>query len=70
MNTFPRLARVTDSRWSQFGPQLVQMGLIKQEFHAVDADKNQVVVDPNDLSKPKEEPFTIRRDFVEFMEES
>lgn len=63
-------ARVTDSRWSQFGYNFVQMGLPKQVFRVIHTNKNQVVVDPRDLSKEKDGPFTVRRDFVEFVDES
>jgi len=67
---FPRQARVRDVKWNQFGHQLRQMGLAGQEFHAVNADEGQVTVDPSDLSKSKGEPFTLRRDLVEFVGES
>lgn len=67
-NVFPRQARITDVKWHQFSSHLMQMGLAGQEFHVVDADKSQVVVDPRDLSRPKDGPFTLRRDVVEFLD--
>ena len=67
MHTFPTQARITDLNWHKHGGVFATMGLAKQQFVAVDGNDSQVIVDPQDLSKPKNGPFTVRRDFVEFV---
>lgn len=67
---FPRMARITESRWRQYGYCFSEMGLSNPEFRALDGNNGQVVVDPANLTRSKDRPFTVRRDFIEFLEES
>lgn len=69
---FPRQARIVHSTYCQRSDVLAGMGLPKQVFNVVDQseDGKQVFVDPADLVNPKQIPFPLRRDIVEFIEES
>jgi len=69
VNNF-KVARVSDKKWDQFGRKFVQLGLPMQEFRVVDVTTDKVFVHPGDLTRTKGGPFAIRRDFVEFPEDS
>ncbi|MDP2641711.1 MAG: hypothetical protein Q8P21_00220, partial [bacterium] len=62
--TQPRQAKITDSRYGRSAHVLAGMGLPKQEFRVVGevSDEEQVIVHPDDLSAPKRDPFTLRKD--------
>ena len=64
----PRQARVKGRKFQQYSSVLFGMGLEKPEFRAIGEKDGNIVVHPDDLSSPPKEPFTLRRDIVEFLE--
>ncbi len=62
-----RHARITDQKYAKYSGVLSSMGLEKQEFRIIGWTGSQVTVHPDDVSKPRREPLTVRRDIVEFM---
>ncbi len=68
----PKSARITDLKYAQYSDAFARMGLTKQTFRAVGQteDERQVFVHPDDVAVSVKEPLSVRRDMLEFTEES
>lgn len=66
-----RQARIFDHKFSQYKHVLAErMGLAKQEFRALESkERDQLIIHPDDLSRPFDHPVTIRKDLVQFVDE-
>ncbi|OHB05346.1 MAG: hypothetical protein A3A26_02035 [Candidatus Zambryskibacteria bacterium RIFCSPLOWO2_01_FULL_47_14] len=65
---FPTQARIKEGKWRRYSLSFANLGLPKPEFRAIRLEGSRVIVDPADLSKSVDGPFSVGLDLVEFVE--